>query len=140
MRNAILTGATALVAAAALAAPAMAATAPAPQIVQSGTCTVRHSKETKAGFTYANCLISVNNVPSGQTIKVNYKSNLKTYSPKGAEFGPFDKQSGTLAFRGGEVRGLELAFPGKTAAQVKKQLKITLTSPTAGVAPAVATA
>ena len=138
MRNAILTGMTAVVAAAAIAVPAQAAQSSAPTI-SAGQCTIRHSNEGK-GFTYANCLISVNNVPQGQTIKVNYRSNLKTYTPPGAEFGGWGKQSGTLAFTDGMIRGIELGFPGKTAAQVKKSLKITLSSPTPGVTGTVATA
>jgi len=79
-------------------------------------------------------------VVQGQTIKVNYRSNLKTYTPPGAEFGGWGKQSGTLAFTDGMIRGIELGFPGKTAAQVKKSLKITLSSPTPGVTGTVATA
>ena len=147
MRTALLTGMTTLVATAAIATPALAqTTAPTtptqpttgPQ-VSIGTCKIRHSVEGN-GFTYANCLISVSNLAPGQSIKVNYKSNLKTYSPPGAEFGGWGKQTGTLAFSGGEIRGIQLGFPGKTAAQVKKSLKITLSSPTPGVTGTVATA
>jgi ABC-type amino acid transport substrate-binding protein len=147
MRTAILTGLSAAVAAAAIAGPAQAQTitqapaqAAAPAITQFGKCTVRHSNEYKPGFTYADCEITVKNLPAGQAIKIDYKSNLKTYTPRKAEFGPWGKQSGSIGLADGEIRGLQLAFPNKTAAQVKKSLKITLSSPAAGVTGTVLTA
>ena len=137
MRNKLLIGLTTAVAAAAIAAPAQAQVIfPAPSsttgpAIQSGTCKVRHSNEAK-GFTYASCLVTVANVPAGKSVKVHYKSNLKTFTPPHAEFGPWNKQSGTIS-NDGDVQGLMFAFPGKTAAQVKKSLKITLTGSAPGM-------
>jgi hypothetical protein len=135
MRNKLLAGLTTAVAAAAIAAPAQAqviSAAPAgPAIQQSGKCKVRHSNEGK-GFTYASCEFTVSNVPAGKSVKVAYKSNLKTFKPSYAEFGPFSKQSGTIS-NDGDIQGLMFAFPGKTAAQVKQRLKITLTGSAPGL-------
>jgi len=139
MRNKIVAGLTACVAAAAVAAPAQAQVAPtAPTgtpapAVSASKCTVRHSMETKAGFTYADCELSVTNVPGNETVKIHYSSNLKTYTPKGAEFGPWNHRSGTITAYDGEVTTLQMGFPGKTAAQVRKQLKVALSTTTPGV-------
>jgi hypothetical protein len=144
MRFAIPTGLMAVAAAAAIAAPAHAQTAlaqaqaaPAPTI-HGGPCQVRRSGEGK-GFTFASCLISVDNAPQGKAIKVDYKSNLKTYNPH-AEFGPWNKTAGSVRLVNGEVEGVMFAFPNKTVAQVEKTFKLTLSSATPGVVGAVATA
>jgi hypothetical protein len=144
MRFALTTGLVAVAAATAIAAPAHAQTAPvqaqaspAPTI-QGGPCQVRRSGEGK-GFTFATCLIGVDNAPQGQTITVDYKSNLKTYNPH-AEFGPWNKTTGSIKLDDGEVRGVMFAFPNKSVAQVKKTFKLTLSTATPGVANAVATA
>jgi hypothetical protein len=154
MRNKLLTGLTAVVAATAIAAPAHAQiiSAQGPQI-DAGTCTVRSSHDEGQRFTYADCELTVNNIPLGQSVKVRYKSNLKTFKPH-AEFGPWDHTSGTItaANPGGMpgqtagttadiTVGLQMAFPGKSVAQVKKNLKVTLSSATQGatVTDAIAT-
>jgi len=145
MRTKLLTGLTAVVAATAIAAPAHAqiVSSQGPQI-DAGTCKVRSSHDEGQRFTYADCEITVNNIPIGQSVKVQYKSNLKTFKPH-AEFGPWDHTSGTVTASnpGGMpgqtagttadiVVGLQLAFPGKSVSQVKKNLKVTLSSATQG--------
>jgi hypothetical protein len=149
MRTKLLTGLTAVVAAGAVAAPARAQliSSQGPQI-DAGTCTVRSSHDEGQRFTYADCEVTVKNVPAGQSVKVRYKSNLKTFKPH-AEFGPWDHTSGTITAGNQDgpagtsddiVVGLQMAFPGKTVAQVKKDLKITVSSATPGATVADATA
>jgi hypothetical protein len=153
MRTKFLTAVTAIAAAAAVAAPANAAPspAPAPQI-SAGKCNVRYSHDTGKGFTYAQCEINVSNVRYGQTVKVRYSSNLKTFNPH-SEIGPFKFQSGTVSFTNqgglpGQTKGttadvtggIQLAFPTKSTAQIKKRLKVTLSSSTPGVVVTDATA
>ncbi len=145
MRAKLLTGLTAVVAATAIAAPAHAqiVSAQGPRI-DAGSCKVRSSNDEGQRFTYADCDITVKNIPLGQSVKVHYKSNLKTFKPH-AEFGPWDHTSGTITASNpggmpGQTAGttaditvgLELAFPGKSVAQVKKGLKVTLSSSTQG--------
>ncbi|MBE2319825.1 hypothetical protein DVA67_027925 [Solirubrobacter sp. CPCC 204708] len=149
MRTKLLTALTAVVAATAVAAPAHAQliSEPGPQI-DAGACKVRSSHDEGQRFTYADCEVTVNGVPAGQSVKVRYKSNLKTFKPH-AEFGPWDSTTGTIT-AGNQgapagttddiVVGLQLAFPGKSVAQVKKDLTVTLSSATPGATVTDATA
>jgi hypothetical protein len=145
VRNTLLTGLAAMAVAGAIAAPAQAqlVATQSPQI-DAGTCTVRSSHDEGRRFTYANCAITVKNVPVGQSVKVRYTSNLKTFTPH-AEFGRWRHAGGviTAANPGGMpgqtagtasdvTVGLQLAFPGKTVAQVKRNLKVTVASATKG--------
>jgi hypothetical protein len=142
MRNKLVAGLTTIVAAGAIVAPAQAqAISPAASTgptIQAGKCTVRASHDAGPWFTWADCQVSVNNIPAGQSVKVNYKSNLKTIQPK-AEFGPFGKQSGTFTFKntGSQpeslIRDIQIAFPGKQISKVKRNLRVTLSTPTSGV-------
>ena len=139
MRTKILTGIAMIASTAAVAAPAQAAQAPQ---ISAGHCKVRYSDDTGKGFTYAQCEINVANVPYGQTVKVRYSSNLKTFNPH-SEIGPFNSKSGTVSFTNkgglpGQTAGttadltgaIQLAFPTTSTAQIKKRLKVTLSSPT----------
>jgi len=145
----ILTGMAAIASAAAVAVPAQAAQAPQ---VSAGKCTVRYSHDTGRGFTYAQCEINVSNIRVGQTIRVHYSSNLKTFNPH-SEIGPFKPKSGTVSFTNqgglpGQTAGttadltgaIQLAFPTTSTAQIKKRLKVTLSSATPGVVVTDATA
>lgn len=130
---------------------AQAVQTPAPQI-SAGPCNVRYSHDTGKGFTYAQCQINVTNVPYGKTVKVRYTSNLKTFNPH-SEIGPFKSRTGTISIANqgglpGQTKGttadmtggFQIAFPIKSAAQVKKRLKVTLSSATPGVVVSGATA
>ncbi|MDA0179404.1 hypothetical protein OJ997_03780 [Solirubrobacter phytolaccae] len=148
MRSKILAGLTAVVAAATIAAPAHAATTATTATVSAGKCKVRYSDDTGKRFTYAQCVINVSDLAAGQTVKVNYESNLKTFNPH-SEIGPFRGQTGTVGFSNVDGQGpadltqaIQIAFKNQSVAQIKKQLKVTLSSPTKGVvvSNAVATA
>ncbi|MBE2314350.1 hypothetical protein DVA67_000060 [Solirubrobacter sp. CPCC 204708] len=130
MQRTFLAGLTAIAATAAIAVPAQAQTT-GPQ-VSTSNCKVRYSRDTGKPFTYAQCEVSVSGATAGQAVKLRYKSNLKTFNPH-SEIGPFRGQTGTLALKGNETRGFQIAFNNASMAQVKKQLKITFSSPTAGV-------
>jgi hypothetical protein len=150
MGNKILIGMTAAVTAAVIGAPAQAQTpAPAPS-VHVAPCHVAQSHNGK-GYAWASCSV-VGNVPYGQAITVQYNLNLKTFTPP--TYGKWAKQTGkfTLANNGGlpgqapgtyrqMIGAMKFAIQGKTVAQVKKSLKITISAP-AGVtvSQAVATA
>ena len=145
MRAKLLTGLTAVAAATAIAAPAHAQiiSSQGPQI-DAGTCKVRSSMTRASASPTPTANITVKNIPLGQSVKVHYKSNLKTFKPH-AEFGPWDHTSGTVTASNpggmpGQTAGttaditvgLQMAFPGKSVAQVKKELKVTLSSATKG--------
>jgi hypothetical protein len=141
MRNQIIAGLTATVAAASIATPALADQAPAgasaPQLHVS-TCTVKTSPK---GYTYATCPLSAINMGK-QTVYVQYHSNLKTFEP--ATGGEFGSQSGTLGVPGNgkvyKVYSMRFAFKDMSAAQVRKSLKVTISNPTGGAIITAATA
>jgi hypothetical protein len=132
MRTKMILGLTAAVATAAIAAPsALAAQTPttsaaanAPQLHVS-SCTV---KTAKAGYTIATCPISAINMGKS-TVYFSYASNLKTIkSISGA-------QKGTMGVPGNgdvyHVYPMKFAFDAP-AAQVRKDLKVTISNPTGG--------
>ncbi len=115
----------------ALAAPAAQAEtngqAVAGSTVHIDTCKV--AKSYHQSFTYAYCAIvseTNGNVPNNSSA-VNYKVNLPTYTPK--DGGTWDKGSGTVRFGGGtEILNIKFAVKGKTVAQVKQSLRVTISS------------
>jgi hypothetical protein len=136
MRNKIIVGLTTALTAASIAAPAMAAApaAPAPAGANSpqlhlSTCVVKTSPK---GFVYATCgLTSIN--MGNQTVYVQYHSNMKTFEPAGRAF---SAQNGILGVPGTSKvynrYSLRFAFQHKTAAQVRKSLKVTINNATGG--------
>jgi hypothetical protein len=156
-RNSILAGLTASIAVMAVAAPAAHAQeitptptpTPVPFIspanpespkptVGFGDCKVSSSTH---GYAYAVCSVNADNVPYGQTITVGYRSNLQTFKPRTkANWGT---QAGTLRITNnedGEDPGtgnfsatIKVAFKGRTALQLIKQLNVSSTGSSAEV-------
>jgi hypothetical protein len=119
-------------------APANAANAAnAPQI-HLGPIKVQTSKR---GYVIASVPLSAINMGK-QTVYVNYRSNLKAFEP--ATGGEFSATSGKLGVPGDgkvyKVYTQRFAFSGKTAAQVRKSLKVTISNPTGGAVITDATA
>src|SRR5919201_5659758 len=120
MRNKIIAGLTTAVVAVAIAAPAAHAQAispaepatptpaagtispaqptapanlqPAGPSIRIGSCVVKHSHNGK-GYTYAVCPINADNIPSGQSVTIRFKSSLKTFKPR--TIATWANQSGT---------------------------------------------
>jgi hypothetical protein len=91
--------------------------------------TVKHSRNA-GGYTYAYASIVGSNLPN-PSVKVNYKVNLKTFNP--GTPGPWRKTSGSVALPGGDtILSLKFGFRGKSVAQVRKALKITISNATNG--------
>jgi len=143
MRNKLALGLATVVAASAIAAPAVAqSSAPnqaAGATIQIKPCVVKHSRNA-GGFTYASCTVVSNDIPQGTSAAVQYKVNLKTFTPP--TNGTWSKQTGTRTFAGSEIWGMKFAFKGKSVAQVQKSLKVTISTKSSGVTitQAVATA
>jgi hypothetical protein len=109
-------------------APSSAAVSPT-ATVAIDNCTVRVSRNA-GGFTYAYCSI-VTQAPAGQAVSVRYRSNLATYKPA-VPNGTYSPQSKTVVFSGGgdQILTIKIAFKKLTAAQVRSQLKVTLSDVT----------
>ncbi|HVP02071.1 MAG TPA: hypothetical protein VMT10_05830 [Solirubrobacteraceae bacterium] len=91
--------------------------------------TCRVAKSYHQDFTYAYCAIvsETNGIVPNNSISVNYKVNLPTFTPK--DGGTWDKGSGTVKFGGGtQILNIKFAVKGKTVAQVKKSLKVTISN------------
>jgi hypothetical protein len=89
--------------------------------------TCRVAKSHHQSFTYAYCAIvsETNGDVPNNSISVNYKVNLPTYTPK--DGGTWDKGSGVVKFGGGtEILNIKFAVKGKSVAQVRKSLKVTI--------------
>jgi hypothetical protein len=147
MRKSIIIGLTTALSTAAIAAPAMAqAPAPAPTSPAPGTAAFQKAanapqlhvstikvQTSKRGYVIATVPVSAINMGK-TTVYFNYRSNLKTYEP--ATGGEFMRQTGKLGIPGNgkayKVYSFRLAIHGKTAAQVRKSLKVTISNPTAG--------
>lgn len=115
----------------ALAAPAAQAEtngqAVAGSTVHIDTCKV--AKSHHQSFTYAYCAIvsETNGSVPNNSISVNYKVNLPTFTPK--DGGTWSKGSGTVKFGGGtEIQNIKFAVKGKSVAQVKQSLKVTISN------------
>ena len=95
--------------------------------VHIDTCKV--AKSYHQDFTYAYCAIvsETNGSVPNNSISVNYKVNLPTFTPK--DGGTWSKGSGTVKFGGGtEILNIKFAVKGKTVAQVKQSLKVTISN------------
>jgi hypothetical protein len=135
MRNKIIVGLTTALTAASIAGPALAAAPAAPAPAANGpqlhlsTCAVKTSPK---GFVYATCGLTSINMGS-QTVYVQYHSNMKTFEPAGRSF---SSQNGILGVPGtSKVYNrytMRFAFQNKTAAQVRKSLKVTIDNATGG--------
>ena len=123
-------------AAAPAAAPAQNA-ADAPQI-HLQPITLRKSPR---GYVIASLPVSAINM-GNKTIYVNYSSTMKTVEPAtGGEFSPttgkFGVPGNNKAYK---VYTLRFAIQGKSEAQIRKQLKVTISNPTGGAVITVPTA
>jgi hypothetical protein len=105
-----------------LAAPAAQA-GTAESVVSISNCKIK--QERSKTYTWASCTIKTL-APDGQDVSVKYSSSMKTFIPKTG--GTWSKQTGTLKLQGSEYQAIKLAFKGKTPAQVRKSLKVTLSN------------
>jgi len=147
MRKSLTIGLTTAISAAAIAAPAMAqAPAPAPAAANAANAPQIHLspikvQTSKRGYVIASVPLTAINMGK-QTVYVNYRSNLKAFEP--ATGGEFSGTSGRLGVPGDgkvyKVYTQRFAFSGKTAAQVRKSLKVTISNPTGGAVITDATA
>ena len=127
----ILTGLTTAAAAMALAAPAAMAQAPATPSVHIRNCTISKSRNA-GGYAWAACSIVGTNVPSSG-VRLTYKTSMKTFNP--GTPGPWRQSSGSVGFGGGDsILALKFGFKGKSVAQVRKSLKVTIADPDGSVA------
>jgi hypothetical protein len=153
MRKTIIIGLTTALSTAAIAAPAMAQspapapTAPAPpaSVQNAANAPQLHVGQikvqtSKRGYVIATVPISAINM-GHQTVSVDYRSNMKTFEP--ATGGEFAAQKGKFGVPGNakvyKVYSFRLAIHGKTAAQVRKSLKVTISNPTNGAVITAAT-
>jgi hypothetical protein len=146
MRSKIIAGLMTTIAAASIAGPAMAQAPAAPTLpagangpqVHISSCKVQTSHK---GYVYATCGLGSINMGK-QTVYVQYHSNMKAFEP--VTGGEFSSTSGILGFPGnGKVSNtysLRFAFKNKTAAQVRKSLKVTISNATGGALITSATA
>ncbi len=89
-----------------------------------------HVKQERGGqYSFAWCTI-VSDAPAGVNTSVTVRSSMKPFTPKNG--GTWSSQTRTLKFSGGgsQIWGVKYAFKGKTPAQVRKSLKVTLSAPT----------
>jgi hypothetical protein len=101
----------------------------APGTLHIRNFTVRKSHN-RGGYVYASASIVGTNLPM-QGVKVTYRSSLKTYNPH--TLGPWRNTSGSVGIAGGDtILSLKFGYKGKTVAQVRKSLKITIANATNG--------
>jgi hypothetical protein len=101
-----------------------AATGP---LIAINDCTVKQSRNA-GGFVWASCSIVTTNIASADSPAVSFRSNLKPFNP--GTLGPWRKQTGSVDL--GSITGIKFAYKGKTIAQVRKSLKVTLSKPVDG--------
>lgn len=106
---------------------AQAATTPPAPEVSISDCQVK--QERNKTFSYAWCTVDTS-APAGTNISVRYRSSMATFKPPTG--GTWSPQTRTIAFTGGgeQILTLKFAFKGKTPAQVRKNLKVTLSNAT----------
>lgn len=139
MRNKLIAGLLTTAALASFATPALAqgTLTPQQQAIANGpqlhvdSCNV---KKTHAGFVSATCPLYAINM-GNQTVEIQYASNMKTFEPKG--FTSYAAhQSGILGVPGNSKvyasYPLKFAFKNATLAQVKRNLKVTISDATGG--------
>lgn len=85
-------------------------------------------QERNKQYSFAWCTI-VSDAPAGVNTAVTVRSSMKPFTPKNG--GTWSSQTRTLKFSGGgsQIWGVKYAFKGKTPAQVRKSLKVTLSNP-----------
>lgn len=96
-------------------------------------------QERNKQYSFAWCTI-VSDAPADVNTAVTVRSSMKPFTPKNG--GSWSGQTRTLKFTGGgsQIWGVKYAFKGKTPAQVRKSLKVTLSNPkNATIADATAT-
>ena len=88
-------------------------------------CVVARSSH---GYTYAVCSVQADNVPSGQTVSISYRSNLHTFKPRtnvkwGSTTGAISLSNDSVSGGPSNVTtGVKLAFKDMTVAQVRREL------------------
>jgi hypothetical protein len=107
----------------AVALPSLAHAGTAESAVEISACHVKQERNDQ--YSYAWCTVT-SEAPTGTNVSVKYRSSMSTFSP--ATAGTWSKQSGTVKFTGGgtQLLTLKFAFKGKTPAQVRKSLTVTL--------------
>jgi hypothetical protein len=137
---------TAFLATAAIATAALAQTTPttqtttttttpttttAPQPTPTGAtvaidnCHVKRSRN-NGGFTWFYCGV-VTDVPGSAPVSVSYRTNLTTFTPSTG--GSWSRRSGTLRFTSGQsLLNLKFAVRNQTVAQVRQNLRVTLSN------------
>lgn len=96
-------------------------------------------QERNKQYSFAWCTV-VSDAPAGVNTAVTVRSSMKPFTPKSG--GTWSSQTRTLKFSGGgsQIWGVKYAFKGKTPAQVRKSLTVTLSNPkNATIADATAT-
>jgi hypothetical protein len=132
MRTKLAAGLVTAIAAASFAAPGLAQAQVNPNgpQIHIDTCSVKQMK----GYTSATCPLYAINMDN-QTVNVTVKSNMKNFEPKGFT-SYLAAQTGTIGVPGNDkvysVFPLKFAFKGKTPAQVRKSLRVTISNPTNG--------
>lgn len=111
---------------AALPAPALAQTGGDQGELSISPCHVK--QERNAQYSFAWCTV-VSDAPAGVDTAVTVRSSMKPFKPNTG--GSWSGQTRTLKFSGGgsQIWGVKYAFKGKTPAQVRKSLKVTLSNP-----------
>lgn len=85
-------------------------------------------QERNKQYTFAWCTIT-SDAPADVDTSVTVRSSMKPFKPNTG--GSWSGQTRTLKFSGGgsQIWGVKYAFKGKTPAQVRKSLKVTLSNP-----------
>jgi hypothetical protein len=95
--------------------------------VEIDNCHVRHSRNA-GGFTYAYCGIT-SDLPAGASGSVTYSANLPTFKPAN-DNGSFRARTGRYGMsEGTQLWVVEFAFRGRSVAQVRRRLRVTLSNP-----------
>jgi hypothetical protein len=93
-----------------------------PGVVSIDNCHVKQGR----GFAWFYCGVVSDSIPNN-TVLVNYRVNLTTFKPNTG--GTWYNRSGTLRFTAGQsVQTLKFAVRNRSAAQVRKQLRVTLSN------------
>jgi hypothetical protein len=93
-----------------------------PGVVSIDNCHVNQGR----GFAWFYCGVVSDSIPNN-TVVVNYRVNLATFMPNTG--GTWYSRTGTLRFTGGQsVRTLKFAVRNRSAAQVRRQLRVTLSN------------
>jgi hypothetical protein len=94
-----------------------------PGVVSIDNCRVKQGR----GFAWFYCGVVSDSIPNNSVL-VNYRVNLTTFKP--GTGGTWYNRTGTLRFTGGQsLQTLKFAVRNKSAAQVRRQLRVTLSNP-----------